>query len=51
MRLGNAAHPIVKRDIQWEIQIIGSWRAPGLDAKRIGAKGLERIGIGPEEAL
>src|SRR5579863_8540660 len=51
MRFGDAAETAVQGNIQWEVQVVDTGLAASLNAVRIRAERLERIGIGPEEAL
>ncbi len=51
MGFSDAAEAAVQRNIQREVQVVGTGQASGLDAERIGAERLEGIGIGPEEAF
>ena len=48
---GDAAEAAMQGNIEREVQIVGTGLAAGLNAVRIGAEGLKRVGIGPEEAL
>ena len=50
MRFSNAAHAVMQRDVQWEIQVVRRGCAARLDLERIAAEGLKGVGISPEEA-
>src|SRR5580704_7017596 len=50
MSLSDAAHTVMQRDIQWEIQVVWRGRAASLNLERVGAEGLIGFGICPEEA-